>query len=146
LVDSAARLGIRAGGILSPAVFQDGLKVGIDLLDLHGNTRRRLAVRKFQESAANSTENWQFDDEALIWGNSILLYSWCSRLLVLDEIGLLELKRGTGLTNAIKLVSSRKYQLAVVTMRPELLDLSLELWPWGEVFAIEPDRQPEVPA
>ncbi len=146
LVDSASRQGIHVGGVLSPAVFQEGVKVGIDLLDLHSRVRRRLAMRKSQQIGLHITENWHLDELTLSWANSRLLYSWHSRLLVLDELGLLELQRGIGLTNGLKLVASRRYQLAVVTMRPELLDLSLELWPWAEVFDLQLARQMEVAA
>ena len=143
-IDSAACLGVRAGGVLSPAVFQDGMKVAIDLVDLHSNTRRCLAVRKSKETGIRATDNWLFDEKTLKWGNTVLASSWNSQLIIVDELGPLELNRGIGLINVFRLVASRRYKLAIVTMRPALLDPWLKLWHWGQVIAIEPEHQPEV--
>ena len=55
----------------------------------------------------------------------------------MDEIGPLELIRGEGWTNAVHALGSRQYDLAILVMRPKLLETALKLWPWGETITIE---------
>jgi len=136
LADYASILGIHAGGLVSPAVFEGGLKVGIDLLDLRSGAQRRLAVRRGESGNGQITEDWHVDDETLNWGNEILAHSGACQLFILDELGPLELERGVGLTNGIELIAARRYRLACVVVRPTLLEIAQALWPWGEVLQI----------
>ncbi|MGB4675600.1 MAG: nucleoside-triphosphatase, partial [Aggregatilineales bacterium] len=46
LVEAARQRGLRVAGLLSPPVFEQGVKTGIDLLDLTTGERRRLAARR----------------------------------------------------------------------------------------------------
>ena len=146
LADYASILGIHAGGLVSPAVFEGGLKVGIDLLDLRSGAQRRLAVRRGESDDGQSTADWRFDDETLAWGNAILAGSRSCQLFVLDELGPLELERGVGLTNGLSVVAARRYHLACVVVRPSLLDVAQSLWPWGEVLHIHSKHPVEVSA
>lgn len=136
LADHASGLGISVGGLVSPAVFEDDRKVGIDLRDLCSGAQRRLAVRREGSGNDRVTEDWQFDEETLEWGNDILAQPSACQLFLLDELGPLEFERGVGLTNGLELVTSRRYPLACVVVRPSLLDMAQALWPWGEVFYI----------
>ncbi|MBE3118304.1 MAG: hypothetical protein IMZ50_06050 [Candidatus Atribacteria bacterium] len=146
LADYASILGIHVGGLVSPAVFEGDLKIGIDLLDLRSGAQRRLAVRRGESTSGQITTDWHFDDEALNWGNTVLEQLGACQLLILDELGPLELQRGVGLTNGLGLVAARRYRLACVVVRPSLLEIAQPLWPWGEVFYL-PTRQPlEAPA
>jgi hypothetical protein len=141
LADYASILGLDVGGLVSPAVSEDGRKVGIDLLDLRSGAQRRLAVRRGESSSGQTTEDWHFDDEALNWGNAILAQMGACQFFILDELGPLELQRGVGLINGLGLVAARHYRLACLVVRPSLLDIAQALWPWGEVFYL-PSRQP----
>jgi nucleoside-triphosphatase len=136
LAERATALGIKAVGLVSPAVFEDTKKVGIDLLNLSSGVRRHLAVHRGESGIGPTTTYWQFDEEAFNWGNLILEQLGTSQLLILDELGPLELKRGAGLTNGIGLITGRRYRLACVVVRPSLLDDAQELWPWGETFFV----------
>ena len=136
LAERATALGIQADGLVSPAVFEDTKKVGIDLLNLSSGDRRHLAAHRGESGIGPTTTYWQFDEEALNWGNLILEQLGTSQLLILDELGPLELKRGAGLTKGIGLITGRHYRLACVVVRPSLLDDALELWPWGETFFV----------
>jgi nucleoside-triphosphatase THEP1 len=146
LADYASILGIHVGGLVSPAVFEGDLKIGIDLLDLGSGAQRRLAVRRGGSSNGQITEDWHVDDETLNWGNAILAHSGACQLFILDELGPLELERGVGLTNGIELIAARRYRLACVVVRPTLLEIAQALWPWGEVFCICSSHPLEAPA
>ena len=46
LAFQAKLAGATPQGIISPAVFEQGIKIGIDLVDIHSQEHRRLATRK----------------------------------------------------------------------------------------------------
>jgi len=136
----ARQLGLQPVGLLSPPVFRDGRKISIDLLDIATGERRRLAERRIEERAderlAVQTANWRFDAEVLCWGNRILEQIQDNDLLILDELGPLELLDEKGLTAGLKTVDERRYRLGCVVARPSLLGAARERWPWGEVMYI----------
>jgi len=125
-------------GLLSPPVFQDGRKVSIDLLNIATGERRRLAERRngdrADERPAMQTANWHFDIEVLSWGNRILEQIHDSELLILDELGPLELLDEKGLMAGTKAVDARRYRLGCIVVRPSLLQAACERWSWGEVM------------
>jgi hypothetical protein len=123
LADYASILGIHVGGLVSPAIFEGDLKIGIDLLDLGSGVQRRLAVRRVESSSGQITEDWHVNDETLNWGNTIL-----------------------GHSGGIELIAARRYRLACVVVRPTLLEIAQALWPWGEVFCVRSNHPLKAPA
>lgn len=124
-----ARLaGWNAAGIVSPGVFENGQKVAIEAVDVRRGERRRLAVRRQQEDeGVVHTREWQFEAETMEWGNTVFQQALPCDLLIVDEIGPLELLRGEGWVAALEAIASRAYRLAVVVVRPSLLPLA-EKW------------------
>jgi nucleoside-triphosphatase THEP1 len=123
-------------GLVSPAVFKDNIKVGIDLINLVSDEQRHLALRRAETGGDQFPAHWNLNPEVLEWGNGILGQLNSCDLLILDELGPLELDRGGGLTNGIELVSLRRYRLACVVIRPSLVGTAWSLWPWAEIFHI----------
>ncbi len=123
-------------GLVSPAIFEEGIKIGIDLRDLQSGSQRRLAVRRNIADNGQVTAGWLVDDKTLEWGNDLLSQPVRCSLLILDELGPLELKHSVGLMNGMNLVTSRVFPLTCAVIRPALLSLALEYWPWGEVLHV----------
>lgn len=132
--------GFQAAGLVSPALFGNGKKTGIDLLDLASGESRRLASRidPANPSHGLSTEDWRFNEETLAWGDACLRKIQCCDLFILDEAGPLEFFRGLGWQAGMEFVGSRRYRLACVVVRPGLLQAAQELWPWAEVLELLP--------
>ncbi len=126
-------------GLVSPAIFKDNLKVGIDLLNVASDEQLHLALRRSEAGGDHFPAHWNLNPEVLEWGNVILGQLISCNLLILDELGPLELERGGGLTNGIELVSRRAYRLACVVIRPSLVGTAWTLWPWAEIFHIPYD-------
>ncbi|PKO14974.1 MAG: hypothetical protein CVU39_12935 [Chloroflexi bacterium HGW-Chloroflexi-10] len=140
LVDGFRARGWKISGVRSPAVFAGGEKVAIDVEDLRSGETRRLAVRANQPQPANPGEKplqWSFDPTALAWGNEVLAGAVPTDLLIVDELGPLELLRGQGWVNGLDALDSRTYRQAVLVMRPELLENACRRWPWGKVIRVE---------
>jgi nucleoside-triphosphatase THEP1 len=135
LVIRARAAGWRVRGVLSPGVFEGSCKTAIDLIDLATHEKRRLALRETPTGGPH-TERWHFIPETLDWGEKILNRATPCDLLVVDELGPLELVRGEGWQAGIEAVNSRSYKLAGVVIRPTLLDIALEKWPSGRVYQV----------
>lgn len=130
--------GIQPVGLISPAVFQSGLKTGFDLVNLATGERRRLA--NLSDSVASQTGlneipmKWIFNSEVLAWGNQILAELPASELLILDELGPLEFVSQSGWTAGLACIDAKICHMACVVVRPELLDTALSRWPWAQVI------------
>jgi nucleoside-triphosphatase len=143
LAELAAARGWKAAGLLSPAVFENGLKTGIDLLDLSSGERRRLAARRDPAAPQGDfdTRHWSLDAETLAWGNRALEHAGPCDLLIVDELGPLELVGGAGLQAGLELLDARRYRLACAVVRPSLLAAAQGRWPHSQVVSLDdPDR------
>lgn len=129
-VARAARgAGLAVRGVLSPAVLADGEKRAIGLLDLASGERRTLADRARPDLPGTEGLGWRFDHEALAAGNAALERVGACDLLLVDELGPLELGRGSGFTAAFGLLDARRYGLAIVVVRPVLVAAAKARWP-----------------
>jgi nucleoside-triphosphatase len=122
-------------GVLSPAVFDGENKVGIDLIDLHSDERRRLAVLRQAGASGIVTPRWHFDAAVLAWSDQILNCVSADRdLLVIDELGPLEFDRGEGWQSGLAALDSGRYRVAFVVVRPELIPQAHARWPYSQVL------------
>ncbi|PWH20829.1 MAG: hypothetical protein DDG58_00665 [Ardenticatenia bacterium] len=134
----ARAAGWDVAGLLSLAVFDRGLKLAIDALDLRSGERRRLARMRTATTVAEGlcTPAWCFDTATIAWGNQVLTHATPCDLLILDELGPLELERSQGWTAGITAVSTKRYRQAWVVVRRELLTVAQRLWPMAYVVEV----------
>lgn len=146
LAELAGAAGWQPGGLRSPAVVEGGQKTGIAAVDLRTGERRLLAVRRErdQPAAELQTNRWRFDPEVMAWGNDVLQTAVPCDLLVVDELGPLELERGEGWLAGLAALDSGRYRAGVVVIRPELLAIARQRWPAARVIfvAAVADSQP----
>ena len=92
-----------------------------------------------------TTDHWAFIPESLDWGNEILgsKHTPCD-LLIIDELGPIELERGQGWQNGLSAIASGKYRVAAVVIRPELISTAIHLWPEAQVLHINEKSDKEV--
>jgi len=138
LKEQAQKAGFDVGGVISPAVFEAGSKKGIDLLDLHSGKQIRLAsLNEAEPDSQIATIHWAFDVSALQYGNEVLGHATPCDLLIVDELGPIELVRGQGWQNGIKGIESKDYRVAVIVIRPSLLDVAFSKWPDATLLKLE---------
>jgi nucleoside-triphosphatase THEP1 len=140
LAEQATSANFVVGGLISPAVFRDDTKIGIDLVDQPYGQCRRLAVRRGEERDGLKTEQWLLDPTVLAWGNRQLATLPPCDIVILDELGPQELEHGRGLQVGLTLIESRRIPLIVVVVRPNLLPQARKRWPWGEVLMLASDQ------
>ena len=138
LIEKARREGVDdIAGLLSPPVYVNGVKTAIEVEDLRSRERRILARSRHDGHGSIQTKRWSFNTEVLNWGNDLLAAATPCDLLVVDELGLLEFERGGGWQNGLSAIQSGRFCLAVVVIRPELIDKAL--------VAIKETRVLEIP-
>ena len=136
LIDQAREAGWRVAGVLSLARVVDGEKTGIDVVDLASNQQRALAIRSFTAPSEIRTIGYAFDPQAMAWANTVLAGSGDCDLLVVDELGPLELRRHQGWQAGPDVLDRGNYRLALVVIRPELLADARLRWPGAGVIEI----------
>lgn len=140
-IDAARRAGLDVAGVLSPARFEQGVKAGIDVLDLRSGELRPLAHLRTMETASDITgvvtQRWRFDAAVLAWANQALAAATPCDLLVVDELGPLELEQGRGWTAALATIDARAFETALVVVRDNLLASALARWPDAHAFQVE---------
>jgi nucleoside-triphosphatase THEP1 len=125
VVEMAQNTGLRVAGILSVPIYQDMDKVGIALREL-ATDQERLLARAHQPGVGPQVGIWKFDPENLAWGQQVLATLPASDLLVIDEIGPLEIEMHQGLTNALDALREPACRLGLVSLRPSLVEVFAE--------------------
>lgn len=173
LIDSLNENGVSAQGVLAPGVWRSGNdpeavkeyvdengfeKLGIDNVLLPDDKRIPFARRRdiaeaeglLNPNAQSEKANllWHIDEDAIIKVNDHLASlphatAHSKNLLVIDEIGRLELLRSGGLVEALDLLEqgpSSTFPHALVIIRAALLNEAKTRFPlWGNPTFIYPD-------
>jgi hypothetical protein len=143
----ARAAGWRAGGLLSPAVFEAGVKTGIQVHDLESRASRRLARRAADGEQPGLEDlafgGWLFDRRALAWGDQVLAACPPCDLFILDEIGPLELLHGGGWIQALPALRRGAYRLGIAVVRPELVEEAGRVLPVERVVHLSPTLSPD---
>jgi nucleoside-triphosphatase THEP1 len=132
LLSSARSKGITVNGIITPAVFENGEKTGIDCMLLPDcrtipfGKRFDLINGKDDTFDAKIQQRWIFNNSAMKEINAHLAHITADhpseKLFMVDEIGSLECKKGQGFTEALRILEKGHYNDAIVVIRPTLLD------------------------
>jgi len=135
-VKQAGMIGWSISGLLCPPVFENGEKTAIDVKNLSTGESRRLAGLVDGTIGEVATDHWNFDPDVLKWGSQVLSKIQVCDLLVVDELGPLEFYRRQGWVEAFDVLNKGDYRLAVVVIRPELLDEARNIWPRASVCSL----------
>jgi len=112
---------LRVAGLLSLPGYRKGEKVGIRLHNI-SNGEEHLLARAVSKGEDADVGVWKFDADVVSWGQGILANLPSCDLLILDEIGPLELIHGHGLTNGLAALCQENHRFAIATVRPELVE------------------------
>lgn len=153
VVDLARQQGLVCGGVLAPAITDHrGQKIGVCGIDLRTGERRTLA-RTDRDLGGPAVGVYSFDGEALAWTVRVVEQALdpCTTppcdLVIVDEIGKLELWQGVGLAPILSHLSTPRRPWVLVLVRDFLLaELQTRLGP-GErsVFWASKENREEMP-
>lgn len=139
LIDLARAAGRDVAGVISPAVVAQGARIGFDAEAIHSGERRVLGRAAPAPGLEIALGRWFFSPATLAWGNHVLSTSCPCDALIVDEIGPLELLRGEGWTAALDVLRGG-YRIALVVVRPELLDAARATLPIAQCFDVQNDH------
>lgn len=99
------------------------------------------------DMAADALPGWELDPAVFVRGDAVLRAATPCDLLIVDELGPLELLYQRGWTEAIPVLCRREYALTLVVCRPSLVDLLFarlgHTSPWVvEATEVSRDRLP----
>jgi nucleoside-triphosphatase THEP1 len=144
LVERARECGLSVGGVLTPAVVENGVKAGIQAVEL-GSGETRLLARVDRDLRGVRVGPYSFDDRVLDWVTCCCERDLGleTRIVFVDEIGKLELNRGGGLARLVPVLARPRAQTTVVIVRDFLLDALVERLPEKEpcVVMLDPARR-----
>jgi nucleoside-triphosphatase THEP1 len=134
VAEAARSAGHDVAGLVCPASFTQSRKVGISAHDLRTRETRELAWLPDPARPGGLTHGqWTFDESVLAWGNELFQRATPCELLIVDELGRLELLEQRGWTSGVSALSSRDYERALVVVRTDLVSHALSLWPEASV-------------
>jgi nucleoside-triphosphatase THEP1 len=118
----------QVSGLVSPGLYQAGQKNGILVRDIASGEQKQLAFYDPGWDAQVPSREWRFDMQVVEWGNQRLKTVLKSDILVIDELGFLELEQNRGWTAGLNLLDTKAFQYAVVVVRPDLLETARLRW------------------
>ena len=146
-LNKASDENMRIDGLITPAIFENGQKTGIEAYLLPEKEKFLLAKKRFIDSEiAHKNDQavcekdkklgYEFSGQSIERINAHLHYCVGAQNLVIDEIGPLEMMQGKGYTEALKLLDESAVTNAIVVIRPSLLNAAAKRW--GEFEILTP--------
>ncbi|MBE3135267.1 MAG: hypothetical protein IMZ55_17515 [Acidobacteria bacterium] len=142
----AAARGHSVGGIVTVPRSGTLGELGLDVEDVRRGDRRRLAETT-PTADGPVIGQWHFHRSGLEWGDGILASALPCDLLVVDELGPLELVRDDGWAQAMPAVRDGRYGVALAVVRPALVQTLLSRLAGMRVItvAVAPDNRDQLP-
>ncbi len=144
----ASEAGLVVSGMVTEDIGEDGTRRVSDLRtgeNRHFGTQSKVAPDRESASPVGFdplTPSWMYDAGVFAWGNSVLAHSTPCDLLVVDELGPLEILGDRGWFMAFEILRRCQYGTALVVCRPTLVvDLKARL---GRVEALVYEVRPEL--
>ncbi len=121
-IELARARGYNCAGIWAPARVVAGQKTGIEAVNL-GSGERRLLARRREKKRGRPLGRYTFDPAVLAWANEALKAAIAvpPDLLVVDEIGPLELEQGGGLAPVLGPLAEGRLPRALIVVRSRML-------------------------
>lgn len=122
LVEAFQKRGLAVAGIVSIGIFEQGEKVAIEVVDLMNGTSRLLARLRKEVVTDLQFGDWSFYPETFDWANQKLASIKHMELLIVDEIGPLELEQGGGFKVGLSLFEKGDFHLGIMTARQKCVE------------------------
>lgn len=144
LYKALSREHIDVGGVLSEGTWKNDKRESFDLVDLKGGERIRFCQRE-------PDKNWDMIGPFYInplgqaFGEMALFIEYLqnSKLIIIDEIGPLELK-GKGWAKAFEKILKELKVPIVISVREKLVDEVVEKWDLSIIHKVSPDHDPQI--
>lgn len=139
VADLAVQRGYCVRGILTPPILdENGVRLGIEVVDLASGERRELA-RTDRDLGGPRVGPYRFDRVALQWAQDAVARAIAEGgdLLIVDEIGRLELEQDNGFNQILDLLETSIMLRSLLVVRATLLDAFRRRLPQLEFITFE---------
>lgn len=137
IVDEIRKNGLNIGGLHSPGIYKGDKKIGISVKNLRSCETKQLARYNPGWDPKMLIREWEFDEEAVLWGNDILAnQALPCDVLIVDEIGYLELEKTLGWVSIFDILKRNDYSCAYIVVCESLLGLALQNWEGARIVRI----------
>ncbi len=134
LLEEIRKDGTDCAGILSPAIYKNGVKTAFYVMDVKTNEQRLCGTRTSPDMGTIGC--WQMIPSALAWGNELIRQSCPCDTLFIDELGPLEFRRKEGFTAAFDVLKNGCFRTAYVIIRPECIESFRRIAPDFKIITI----------
>jgi nucleoside-triphosphatase THEP1 len=135
---------IIVSGIQSDLEIINSLRKAINSFDIKTGEMMNLAVYSPGWDKEKPKRKWKFNKQAIKWGNDVLRRSLPADLLVINEIGYLELEKDGGWNECFNLLESDQFKMALVVIRPELLELTKKRYENLSIYVLNKYNRKEI--
>jgi nucleoside-triphosphatase THEP1 len=137
IAEKFKNLGYSVAGIISPGIYHDNDKIGITALDIKSGRKVRLADFSPGWDKEKPSRIWKMNPAAIPWGNHVLSKSVPCEILIIDEIGYLELENNGGWKKSFEILEGKLFKMAFIVIRRELVEIALSNWENAQVIILE---------
>ena len=124
-------------GIISPGLYHNDVKVGIEAINIKSGENVKLADYSPGWDIENPLRIWKMNSDAIPWGNDVLNNSIPCDVLIIDEIGYLEFEKNSGWNNSFKILREKEFKIAFIVVRIDLMGAALSYWEKAQILKIE---------
>ena len=119
----------------------------LSVLELHTGATYPLTL-PFDDRTDRPLMNFRMDPEAMARSGAALAHGFPTDVVVIDELGPLEFRRGEGWAEALDHLRDRRYHVGILVIRPELLGVAVEALAKDAytVVNVTPENRDRVPA
>ena len=124
LAIAARSKGLSLGGVIAPACYdEEGHKIGSDIIALANDQRKHLAVIDRANPHGRTIGSYRFDENVLAWAQEQVISDLRSPLdmVIIDEIGRLEMLQNKGFAAALDILSHADTRQALLVVRQSVL-------------------------
>ena len=134
-----AEVSFKMGGVISPKRFEKGEFLGYDLMEVTTGMIQPI-LRKGENPGVESIGNFNIVNQGFQEGNHIIVNSLNCEILIIDEIGILELE-GRGFRRGLEKALAEYRSELVLSIRESLVGAYKELMAVysGEIVFLYPD-------
>ncbi|MCJ7696222.1 MAG: nucleoside-triphosphatase [Anaerolineaceae bacterium] len=129
IIDMASKKNLHIEGFISPAVFKQGKKVAINVVNIASGEERSLAEINDNLLETNLIGQWKFNLDAIEWVENFTNQVGECDIFVADEIGPLEIVLGKGWSKIFGEVTRINPKTVIFSFRPKFIDYFVAKYP-----------------
>ncbi len=137
LIEKLKLLRYSVAGIISPGIYHDEVKVGINALNIMSGEKVKLADYSPGWDIENPLRIWKMNSEAIPWGNDVLKKTIPCDVLIIDEVGYLEFEKNSGWNKSFEILEEKGFKIAFIVVRIDLIEAALSHWEKAQILEIK---------